>query len=233
MRTNGRPMEPVPMPKTDRPSLENLRKRAKTLVRQHRDGLHTVAARLRSALPRFAELSDRAILDARFTLADAQRIVARDAGYSDWAQATEELQHVSNPTKTTTSGPAPRLRIAYPQLFVGDVQRAADHYQRLGFTVEYLYGAPPFYGLVARDGVGFHLRFVDVPPIDRARRDHEQLLGANIVVDNVKALFLELLERGADFAQRLQEQPWGATDFIVRDPDGNLICFASAPASLG
>ncbi len=34
-------------------------------------------------------------------------------------------------------------------------------------------------------------------------------------------------QRGA-FAQTLKEQPWGATDFLVRDPDGNLLCFARA-----
>jgi len=58
------------MPKTDRPSLENLRKRAKTLVRQHRDGYHPVAAKLRACVPRFAALTDQAILDAAFTLTE-------------------------------------------------------------------------------------------------------------------------------------------------------------------
>jgi len=30
-----------------------------------------------------------------------------------------------------------------------------------------------------------------------------------------------------DFAQTLRNEPWGARTFIVRDPDGNLILFAS------
>jgi catechol 2,3-dioxygenase-like lactoylglutathione lyase family enzyme len=214
------------MPKTDRPSLENLRKRAKTLVRQHRAGYHPVAAKLRAAVPRFANLADQTILDATFTLADAQGVIAREAGYADWIQATKELENMSNPTKPTSQEPAPRLRIAYPQLFVADVQRAADHYKSLGFTIEYLYGAPPFYGLIARDGVGLNLRWV-VPPPFAALRGDERVLSANIVVDGVKALFLELRDRGADLVQTLTEQPWGATDFILRDPDGNLVCFAS------
>jgi catechol 2,3-dioxygenase-like lactoylglutathione lyase family enzyme len=121
-----------------------------------------------------------------------------------------------------------RLRIAYPQLFVADVQRAAEFYeQKLGFSIAYLYGTPPFYGLVTLDDVGLNLRCVVPPPIDAALRARESLLSANIVVEDVKALFLELQKRGVDFAQALKQQPWGATDFIVRDPDGNLLCFAS------
>jgi uncharacterized glyoxalase superfamily protein PhnB len=73
-------------------------------------------------------------------------------------------------------------------------------------------------------------RHVDAPA--RYRPDGEEaVLTANILVDGAKALFLELRERGVAFAQTLKEQPWGATDFHVRDPDGNLLCFASVPAA--
>jgi catechol 2,3-dioxygenase-like lactoylglutathione lyase family enzyme len=206
-------------------SLPNLRKRAKTLVRQHRDGYYPLAAKLRATVPRFAELADRAILDAAFTLADAQRVVARDAGFADWAHATKELETMSH-SENAMPEATPRLRIAYPQLFVADVRRAVAYYQTLGFQPEYVYGEPPFYALITRDDVGLNLRFVHAPVLDRSE---DAVLSANIVVDNVKALFVELLDRGVDFAQRLAEQPWGASDFIVRDPDGNLLCFAGAP----
>jgi catechol 2,3-dioxygenase-like lactoylglutathione lyase family enzyme len=207
------------------PSLPNLRKRAKTLVRQHRDGYYPIAARLRATVPRFADVTDRAILDAAFTLADAQGVVAREAGFADWAHATKELESMSHP-ENATSGVTPRLRVAYPQLFVADVRRATAYYESLGFATAYVYGEPPFYALVTRDDVGLNLRFVHAPVVDRRE---DAVLSANIVVDNVKALFLELLDRGVDFVQRLQEQPWGASDFIARDPDGNLLCFASPP----
>ena len=38
------------------------------------------------------------------------------------------------------------------------------------------------------------------------------------------ALFLAAA--GVAFAQPLKHEPWGARDFIVRDPDGNLVLFA-------
>ncbi|HEY4985896.1 MAG TPA: VOC family protein, partial [Bradyrhizobium sp.] len=40
------------------------------------------------------------------------------------------------------------------------------------------------------------------------------------------ALFLEFQAAGAEFFQPLKREPWGARDFIVRDPDGNLLLFA-------
>jgi catechol 2,3-dioxygenase-like lactoylglutathione lyase family enzyme len=122
----------------------------------------------------------------------------------------------------------PRLHAAYPQLFVCDMERAIVFYRdRLGFTVEYLYGEPPCYGLVSRDGVGLNLRHVDAPVFDPSSRDREMLLSANIPVEGIAGLFRDFESAHIDFAQRLQHQPWGTDDFVVRDPDGNLLCFAS------
>jgi uncharacterized glyoxalase superfamily protein PhnB len=42
----------------------------------------------------------------------------------------------------------------------------------------------------------------------------------------IKQLFLEFQSAGVTFAQTLQRKAWGARDFIVRDPDGNLLLFA-------
>ena len=132
--------------------------------------------------------------------------------------------------RIAAAGLAPRLRTAYPQLFVTDLERSAAFYRdRLGFAIHYLYGEPPFYGLVVRDGAGLNLRHVDAAPLDPALRERESLLSANIPVDEVETLFREFEAAGVSFAQRLMRQPWGTLDFVVRDPDGNLLCFASVP----
>src|SRR5579859_6752973 len=122
----------------------------------------------------------------------------------------------------------PRLVAAYPQALVSDVTRAADFYrERLGFHVVYLYGEPPFYALVERGGARINLRHVDEPARHRPPGDPD-VLTANIPVQGIESLFEELQVRGVDFAQTLKEQPWAASDFLVRDPDGNLLCFANA-----
>jgi catechol 2,3-dioxygenase-like lactoylglutathione lyase family enzyme len=210
------------------PNRENLKKRAKTLVKQHRDGYFPVATRLRRGLERFADWPDKAILAAPFALSDALEVVAREQGFSSFARVPRESNEMPRKQRTEPND-APRLFGAYPQALVADVTRAAEFYRdKLGFEVVYLYGAPPFYGLVQRDGARINLRHVQTPA--RHRRDgDEDVLTANIPVEGVKALFLELQARGVELAQTLKEQPWGASDFLVRDPDGNLLCFASVP----
>ena len=127
-----------------------------------------------------------------------------------------------------TSIAAPRLVAAYPQVFVTDMARAVAFYRdRLGYRVVYLYGEPAFYGQIGRDGAALNLRHVDAPVLDPALRDRETLLAANIPTEAVDALHREFDTRGVPFAQPLKARPWGTTDFIIRDPDGNLICFAS------
>lgn len=62
------------------PNLENLRKQAKQYVRWHRERHHPVAAVIRAALSQFRDLTDRDVLDAPFSLADAQTLVALQNG---------------------------------------------------------------------------------------------------------------------------------------------------------
>ena len=119
------------------------------------------------------------------------------------------------------------LLTAEPQLFVRDVSVAAEFYTRkLGFSVAFSYGEPPFYGQVFRDGARLNLRRVDNGVVDPIRRDTEQLLAASIALDDAKPLFLEYQAAGVEFVQPLRSESWGARTFIVRDPDGNLVLFA-------
>jgi catechol 2,3-dioxygenase-like lactoylglutathione lyase family enzyme len=119
------------------------------------------------------------------------------------------------------------LVAAEPQLIVSDIAASSEFYTRkLGFTVAFRYGEPPFYLQVYRDGARLNLRHLDTPGLDPALRDREQLLSATITLDDAEPLFLEYQAAGVVFAQSLRTEPWGARTFIVRDPDGNLILFA-------
>ena len=119
------------------------------------------------------------------------------------------------------------LVTAEPQLYVGDIDAAAEFYTRkLGFSVAFIYGEPPFYAQVFRDGARLNLRHVDDGILDPVRRDMEQLLSASIALDDAEPLFLEYQAAGVDFVQPLKTEPWGSRTFVVRDPDGNLVLFA-------
>ncbi|MBZ2196573.1 VOC family protein [Occultella gossypii] len=205
--------------------LENLRKRAKHLVRQHRAGVYTVAARLRLSLPRFAGLTDREVLAAEFALHEAQEVVASELGFTSWSDLKE------HPPMPVTDTSAPRLQRANAQVFVTDFPRAMTFYRTLlGFEIAFTYGEPPFYGELRRGDACFNVRHVDKSPFVADVREQEQLLSAYVATTNAKDLFLEFQAAGVDFQERLQLKPWGANEFVVRDPDGNLILFGTPSA---
>ena len=125
----------------------------------------------------------------------------------------------------------PVLRSATPILFVRDVTASARFFhEKLGFAIDFLYGTPPFYGSVSRDGACLHLRFVHEPVFAEAAAGEESLIVATVETDDVGALFAEFQARGVAFAQELIKQAWGGTDFQIRDPDGNAVSFVSFAA---
>jgi catechol 2,3-dioxygenase-like lactoylglutathione lyase family enzyme len=214
------------------PNLENLRKQAKLYVRWHRDGYYPVAAQIRALLPRFKELTDRQILDRDFKLSDAQELVARQSGFESWQALRTGVQAMTDTATSTAS--KPELSEVEAQLFVADIAASCNFFAaKLGFEVVFTYGDPPFYSQVKRDNARLNLRLVCEPVFVGDIREREQLLSASMTLGSaaeLRQLFLQYQSAGVDFHQTLKQQPWGARDFIVRDPDGNLLLFAGPVA---
>jgi len=128
----------------------------------------------------------------------------------------------------------PTLCSVAAQLFVRDIKTSCDFFDsKLGFTVDFVYGDPPFFGQVSRDNARLSLRHVDEPVFAGDIREREDLLSASITVasaEEIRDLFLMYQAVGVPFHQALKKEPWGAETFVVKDPDGNLILFAG-PAS--
>jgi catechol 2,3-dioxygenase-like lactoylglutathione lyase family enzyme len=207
-------------------SFDNFKKQATLLVRWHRAGNYSVGGRIRSLL-RYRNLTDAEALALKFPLSEAQEIIALEAGYANWAAVKAGLSTV--PKQDQAVGrPGPVHEGAVPVLFVANVQTSAAFFRdRLGFAIDFLHGNPPFYGSVSRGAVRLHLRFVHEPVFTPGAREREDgLLSAFVGVGNVKDLFAEYKAAGVEFVQPLRQEPWGASAFIVLDPDGNWICFA-------
>ena len=119
-------------------------------------------------------------------------------------------------------------------LYVRDLDASIDFFTtKLGFTVDFVYGDPPFYAQVSRDNAHLALRSMDEPVFAAGLREREELLSASITLattGEIEQLFLGYQAAGVPIAQPLRTEPWAAKTFIVKDPDGNLILFA-APAS--
>jgi catechol 2,3-dioxygenase-like lactoylglutathione lyase family enzyme len=210
------------------PNLENLRKQAKLFLRWHRDGHYPVAAQISAVLPRFKGLSDREVLQQPFKLADAQELVARQAGFESWQALKTGVQAMTDEPAATAAKPGKMA--AEPEVFVADFDAGRSFFtEKLGFEVVFTYGEPPFYGQVRRDGAALNLRLICEPVYVGDIREREELLAAAITVGSaadIRRLFLEFQSAGVDFFRPLKQEPWGARTFIVRDPFGNLLLFA-------
>jgi uncharacterized glyoxalase superfamily protein PhnB len=214
------------------PNLENLKKQAKLILRWHREQHHPVAAQIRGLLPRFLKMPDSEILAVRFKLSDAQEMVARQHGFDSWQALKAGLPAKSRKVKSSPAKGTSRATIvsAEPQLLVTNIKRSCEFFaKKLGFSLTFSYGDPPYYAQMGRDAARLNLRCVEGHVIESAVRDREELLSVSMAVataDEIKLLFLEFQSAGVAFQQTLKKQPWGAKNFIVKDPDGNLLLFA-------
>ncbi|MFZ0478317.1 MAG: VOC family protein [Terriglobales bacterium] len=229
------------------PNIENLKKQAKLILRWHRERHYPVAAQIRKHLPRFLDMSDSEILAESFKLSDAQELIAREQGYESWQALKTGLSEtplkvksprlksvpmkgsrfISSPSRAFPS--KAKIVGAEPQLFVTDIKRSCEFFRTLGFSLVFSYGKPPYYAQVCRDAARLNLRCVKRPLIESTVRDREELLSVSMTVataEEIKLLFLEFQSAGVAFHRTLKKQPWGARNFIVKDPDGNLLLFA-------
>ena len=181
-----------------------------------------MAQRIRATLPAYRGLDDREVMARPFSLGQAQELLAREHGFPSWA-ALVEGQALSEAERPSTS----TVTAAYPQLFVADIERTVTYYrERLGFEIVFLYGEPPFYGQLERDAARLNFRVVSAPVVDHAAAERSEFLAAYLVVDGVKGLYPQFLDKAVDFYRPLKTKPWGIDGFVVRDPDGNLLTFA-------
>jgi uncharacterized glyoxalase superfamily protein PhnB len=210
------------------PNLENLKKQAKLILRWHHEGHYPVAAQIRELMPRFLNMPDSEILAANCKLSDAQEMVARQHGLDSWLALKAGLSTTSRRVKSSASKAT--IVGAEPQLFVTDINASCKFFQeKLGFSLVFSYGDPPYYAQMGRDAARLNLRRVERPVIESTVRDGEELLSVSMTVataKEIKLLFLEFQSAGVTFHQTLKKQPWGATNFIVKDTDGNLLLFA-------
>lgn len=109
----------------------------------------------------------------------------------------------------------PTLDSIAPRSLVRDMQQALAFYKQLGFVST---DPNEDFAIVERDGVALHFNASDdeeLPP------DH--ILGW-IGVTNIEALYQQYVPTGA-LQSPLQVQPRGMKEFVLRDPNGNLLIF--------
>jgi ubiquinone/menaquinone biosynthesis C-methylase UbiE len=80
-----------------KPNLEFLKKQAKALRASHKQGDVSSCARIRKFDTAFKTKTDAAILSGKFSTNDAQRVVAREYGYTSWATLKHFVESLDLP----------------------------------------------------------------------------------------------------------------------------------------
>jgi hypothetical protein len=120
-----------------------------------------------------------------------------------------------------------RLTASAPVLLVRNVVSAANHYRdAMGFAYDRIWGEPPSFVILARDGMYVMLKQADDP---RHIVPHwtvsAKLWNIYFWVSDVVALHAELVRRGAKIDYGLCVQSYGCREFGAQDLDGHAIGF--------
>lgn len=111
-----------------------------------------------------------------------------------------------------------------PQLRSTNWARTRAFYEGgLGFSVQWesrFEPGFPVFAQVARDGLSLFLT--------EHSGDCQVGGAAYIVVDDLDALYREIIQRGVRVDEQPHETPWGTREMVVIDPDGNRLRFGDA-----
>lgn len=83
-------MSPAALPPN--PNLEQLKKQAKSLIKDLRSADPASAQRLRQALSHWSERTDDEIFHTKFSLKNAQLVIAREYGFERWVDLKRHVE---------------------------------------------------------------------------------------------------------------------------------------------
>jgi len=117
------------------------------------------------------------------------------------------------------------IKSAIPVIAVSDSARAEDYYcgvlgfQRMSAYRTHASKLDPCYLTVVRDGVWLHLQSF--------KPERAGMTDAFLWVTDVDRLYTEVSARGAVAQLPPTNQTWGTREAGIRDPDGNVLIFAT------
>lgn len=113
-----------------------------------------------------------------------------------------------------------------PILLVKDVLESVKWYcEKCGFSLDSIYGEPPHFAIIQRDGN--HLMFAkcDENKIVPNWKLVDKTSNVYFWTDNAEMLYKEFKETGATIDWDLCIQPYGVKEFGINDPDGYDVAF--------
>jgi uncharacterized glyoxalase superfamily protein PhnB len=115
--------------------------------------------------------------------------------------------------------PIENYRAAVPVVATEDVAGTVDYFvQTLGFEQDWTWGDPPIYaGLKAGDV----LLYINYDPETAVAIQQAELAPEIFLwVSEIESVYEQHLANGAEIVEELSARPWGALQYVVRDPNG-------------
>jgi len=129
---------------------------------------------------------------------------------------------------TNSNSTEQKLYGVAPYLIVDDIFESAEFYRdKLGFEFNRIWGEPPQFVIVHRDGV--HIMLKSIGSRGSVRPNYsvyeDACWDAYIWIKDADALYEELRSRGVKITREIEDAPYGCRDFDVEDNTGYILCF--------
>ena len=117
-----------------KPHIDSLKKQARQLLQAHREGQPESLRSIRTYMPHLGSLSDEAILQRPFTLQQAQCVLSREYGFSNWAELVRAVEIIRQAESAMLSqvdaalGKGQSIHVLIPTHMAADIsQRLIAH----------------------------------------------------------------------------------------------------------
>jgi predicted enzyme related to lactoylglutathione lyase len=115
-----------------------------------------------------------------------------------------------------------------PYFIVDDIHASAEFYRdKLGFAFNQIWGDPPQFVIVRRDGANIMLKSIGSAGHNRSNHSvHPNACwDAYIRVKDADALYAELRSRGVKIVREIETTDYNCRDFDIEDNSGYIIGF--------
>jgi uncharacterized glyoxalase superfamily protein PhnB len=112
-----------------------------------------------------------------------------------------------------------KYKNAVPVIATADVRSTLNYYKDiLGFTEHFVFGDPPVYAGIERDGVLLYISFdAELASAVKTSRLHPEIF---LWVQDVDEVFKEHKHRGAKILEEVSDRPWDARQYVIEEPNG-------------
>ena len=112
-----------------------------------------------------------------------------------------------------------KYRNAVPVISTSDVRSIVSYYKGvLGFSEHFVFGDPPVYAGLERDGVQIYVSLdAKLASALRTSGVHPEIF---LWVQDVDKVFEEHKHRGAKIFEEISDRPWDARQYVIEEPNG-------------